>query len=302
MRVVLTGASGFVGKAVLNALLRRGVVTIAVSRRRPQLAGDFDWYETDLLDPAATVATIRAARPDTVLHLAWNVEHGRFWTTPENLDWVAATLNLVRAAADQGANRFVGTGTCYEYDWSDIDDCLENVTPISPVSLYGVSKDATRRILEEFSRTNSVGFAWARLFFLYGPGEFRRRLVPTVAQALVANRVAKCTSGSGVRDFIDVREAGEALAALALSDVNGAVNIASGTAVKIADVANALGHLAGKAELVQVGALPDRPGEPVRVTADVSRLKHEVGYQTGKCLEEGLADALAYWNGIESGN
>ena len=295
MRLLLTGASGFVGRAVLTALLTRGVDTIALSRTRPVVAGTFEWHDTDLLDHAATARAVEATRPDTILHLAWTVEHGRFWTAPTNLDWIAATLNLARAAATAGVTRFVGTGTCYEYDCPATGNCREDQTPLAPALLYGTAKDATRRVLEEFGRTHGLSVAWARLFFLYGPGEGAGRLVPSIARALAAGQSAPCTSGTGVRDFIDVRDAGEGLAALALSEVTGAVNVASGQAISIADVARTLGQLAERPELVHIGALADRPGEPPRIVADVARLGQEVGYRSDRTLEAGLNEALIYW-------
>ena len=144
-------------------------------------------------------------------------------------------------------------------------------------------------------RLNGISFAWARLFFLYGAGEGEKRLVPSLARALAADLPAKCTSGGAVRDFLDVRDAAEALVALALSDVTGEVNIASGVATSIAQVAQSLGRLAAKPDLVQIGALEDRPNEPPCIVADVKRLREEVGFQPERSLEEGLEDALAYW-------
>jgi nucleoside-diphosphate-sugar epimerase len=295
LRILLTGASGFVGSAVLGALLGQDVETVAVSRTRPPVSGAYQWHDTDLLDHGAVSRLIETVRPDTVLHLAWTVEHGRFWTAPANLDWVGATLHLARAAAANGTTRFIGTGTCYEYDWPATGDCRETGTPLKPALLYGVAKDATRRVLEEFAMAHNLGMAWARLFFLYGPGEGTARLVPSLARALVAGEPARCSSGTVIRDFMDVRDAGRALALLALSDVTGAVNIASGTGTGIADLARMLGRLAARPELVHIGALPDRPGEPPRIVADVTRLTDDVGFRPDHALEAGLGEALVYW-------
>lgn len=295
MRIVLTGASGFIGAATLAALLRHDVETIAVSRSRPAVSGAYLWHQADLLDRDAVSAMIGAVRPDVILHLAWTVEHGRFWTAPANLDWAAATFHLAGEAASAGCTRFIGTGTCYEYDWPAEGDCNEDGTPLKPALLYGVAKDATRRVLEEFGRAGNPGVAWARLFFLYGPGEGQTRLVPSIARALAAGEPALCSPGTVIRDFMDVRDAGRALALLALSDIRGAINIASGTGISVADIVRMLGRLAGRPELVRIGALADRPGEPPRIVADVTRLTGELGFRPEYTLEAGLGEALAYW-------
>jgi nucleoside-diphosphate-sugar epimerase len=302
MRVLLTGSSGFVGRAALVALQQQGAEVIAMSRTRPDIDDTkFEWHSADLLDHAATTSIVTATRPDAILHLAWTVEHGKFWTTPANLDWVVATLNLARAAANAGVKRFIGTGTCYEYDWPATADCNEQLTPLKPALLYGTSKDATRRILEEFGQTHGLSVAWARLFFLYGPGEGAGRLVPSVASALATSQPAKCSSGTGLRDFMDVRDVGAGLAALALSGVTGPVNVASGQAISIADIARTLGRLAGRPELVHIGALPDRPNEPPRIVADITRLRDDVGFVPSRTLDQGLAEALDYWNHVARG-
>jgi nucleoside-diphosphate-sugar epimerase len=295
MRVLLTGASGFVGIAALDALGRRGAEVHAISRRQPLSNVSYEWHSIDLLDGDALTGAVRRIRPDVILHLAWVVEHGVFWTSPQNLDWVGASLALARAGAESGMHRFVGAGTCYEYDWPADSDCAEFATPLRPSTLYGVCKDATRRAIETFSEEAGFRFVWARLFFLYGPGEGRKRLIPAVARSLAALRAAKCTSGDAVRDFMDVRDAGEALAAVALSDLAGPINIATGTGTRIADVAQKLGTISGRPDLVQLGALPDRSHEPPRIVADVTRLKSELDFRPRRDLCGGLRDAYEYW-------
>jgi nucleoside-diphosphate-sugar epimerase len=250
------------------------------------------WHQANLLDAAETAKLLEDACPDVILHIAWIVEHGKFWNATENLDWVSATLGLARAAASQGVRRFVGTGTCYEYAWPSDVACNEFTTPLVPSLLYGTSKDATRRVLHSFCEVQAMEFAWARLFFLYGKGEGPSRLVPSIVQSLLAGRPARCSSGRVIRDFIDIRDAGAALAALVTSNVTGAVNVASGQGTPISEVARMLGRLAGRPELVHLGALPDRADEPPRIVADVERLSKEVGFKGCRSLNEGLAEAL----------
>jgi nucleoside-diphosphate-sugar epimerase len=220
------------------------------------------------------------------------VEHGKFWTALDNLDWVAATINLARAALDRGVGRFVGAGTCYEYDWPPDANCSEEATPVRPTTLYAVAKDAVRRMLEE---ANAFSFAWARLFYLYGPFENERRLVASLASKLARNEPAPMSRGLAVRDFLDVRDAGAALAALALSDVRGAVNIASGIGVSVASIAERLGKISGKPHLISFGALPDRIEEPPRIVGEAGRLGDEVGFKPARSLEQGLSETYSWW-------
>ncbi|HEY2662592.1 MAG TPA: NAD(P)-dependent oxidoreductase, partial [Caulobacteraceae bacterium] len=265
MRVLVTGASGFVGRHVVTALMKAGAEVHAVARESAPL--DCPWYCLDLLNPANARDVVRQVRPDAVLHLAWCVEHGRFWTDPANADWVAATMVLARASIEAGVRRFTGVGTCYEYDWPSASDCDERTTPLIGHTLYDIAKNSCRSVLDALFATHGLDFAWARLFFLYGPEEDDRRLVASVANALARGEPARCSQGLAVRDFMDVRDAGAALAAITLSGLTGAVNVGSGEGARVADVASLLGRLAGRPDLIKLGALPDRPDEPLRIVA-----------------------------------
>ena len=294
MRVLLTGASGFVGKATLAALLDRGYDVTTVARTLPDIAGPYRFAACDLLDASLALDDLFSPRIDVVVHLAWCVEHGTFWTSPANLDWVGATLRLARAAERHGVARVVATGTCYEYAWPRDGNCTEG-TLLSPTTLYATAKDATRRACEAFFATRGISFAWARIFFLYGPGEQPDRLVPSIARRLARGEPAPSSRGLAVRDFLDVRDAGRALAALAASSAQGAFNVASGQAISIADIVRRLGELAGRPDLVRVGALADRPDEPPRIVADVQRLPIPLDAWPTISLDQGLSEALSYW-------
>lgn len=295
MKVLLTGGTGFVGRAVASALLSAQVELHLASRGTAREGDGCNWHIADALKPGEMDSVIENVRPDIIVHLAWCVEHGRFWRDTANLDWVAATLALAKAAARAGTRRFVGVGTCYEYEWPSNGNCSEWETSLAAHTLYDVCKDASRRVLQQHCADSGMSFAWARLFFLYGPFEPLGRLVPSVASALVAGELAETTSGRAVRDFMDVRDAGAAVATLALSEVSGPVNIASGQAIQVSRIAQKLGDLAGRPDLVRMGALPDRLDEPPRITADIARLRDDLGFVPAISLDKGLADALEFW-------
>jgi nucleoside-diphosphate-sugar epimerase len=297
-RILVTGGNGFVGRPAVEALLRAGF-EVHVATRDGRAAQRLDpraaVHRADLLQEGAARELIAAVAPSAALHLAWCVTPGQFWTDPANLDWTAASLRLARAAAEGGVRRFVGVGTCYEYDWPTDDPCVEGVTPLRAHTLYDAAKAGLAAVLRSYFAQTGVSFAWARLFYLFGPGEDARRFVPSLARALVRGREARCGRGLPIRDFLDVRDAGAALARLVVSDVAGPVNVGSGAPTRLADIAEKLADLAGRRDLLRLGALPDRPDEPPFVVADTRILRQEVGFQPRFALGAGLAAALDYW-------
>jgi nucleoside-diphosphate-sugar epimerase len=296
MKILITGAMGFVGSRVWPHLLAAGHEVVAVTRRKPNLFPEgLSVIEADLLAPGEPQRVAAAAKADMLVHLAWSVEHGQFWTDPANLDWVSASLALSRAAVDAGARRIVATGTCFEYDWPAEGDCREEGTPLAGHTLYDVSKSSLRAMLQNWCSQEGISFAWGRIFYLYGPNEHPARLVADIARALAAGQPAKCSTGAVRRDFMDVRDAGAAIAALALSGATGPVNIGTGQAPSVAEIALALGEIAGRPDLVHIGARPDRPGEPPRIVADMARLTLEVGFTPTIPLRAGLKDAFNWW-------
>jgi nucleoside-diphosphate-sugar epimerase len=282
-RALLTGASGFIGAHAPAALLARGFEVHAVGRGEPLLG--VHWHRADLHDSVDLLARVQ---PTHVLHLAWFVDHGLFWNSLENLRWLATS---VRMLGELRGARAVFAGTCAEYDWSESGRRHESSSRLAPATLYGVSKDALRRTGEAVTRD----FAWGRLFFPYGPGEPAQRLVPTVARGVLAGRPVPCSSGTQVRDYIHAADAAGAFVALLDSDVTGAVNIGSGEAVSVGELAMAVARAAGDTSLVRLGELPDRAAEPEEIVADVTRLRDEVGFAPTLTLTEGVADTVAWW-------
>lgn len=292
----MTGATGFIGRQALSALGSTGYEVHAVSRRS-RVDDDVVWHRADLLQDNDLRDLLLDIRPKVVLHLAWCVEHGTFWTSHDNLDWAAATLRMVRAARDAGVRRFIGAGTCYEYDWPDKSPCAEDITPITNHTIYDAAKDGVRRTLEAFCRQCEMEFAWARVFFAYGAYEPPNRLVASVARALLAGKPAKCSSGMAVRDFMDVRDVGAAISAVSVSNAQGAVNIGSGEGISIRQVALKLGELSGRPELIRIGARPDRADEPPYIVADATKLVSSIGFSPRYNLSRGLTEALHFWDG-----
>jgi len=291
VRVLVTGASGFVGRHALPALVARGFEVHAVARA--PMAGAVV-HAADLLDETQRRALVASVAPSHLLHLAWDAEPGRYWTSPRNLDWVAASLDLARSFHDAGGRRMVVSGTCAEYEWGSAS-LDEAKTPCRPATLYGAAKDGTRRILAAYAGSVGLSFAWGRLFYLYGPGERRGRLVSDAVEALLTGEDFPTSPGHQARDFLHVVDAAGALTALLDGPVTGAVNIGSGRAVPVRTLLDGLAARTGRSDLLRYGARTLGASEPAVVEAAVARLTGEVGFRPRFTLETGLDDTLAWW-------
>jgi nucleoside-diphosphate-sugar epimerase len=298
-RVLVTGGTGFIGRQTVEPLVRRGYEVHCVSSRAVLDADSsvrgMHFHRADLHDESAVRGLMSELTPSHLLHLAWYAEHGRFWTSPENLRWVESSLRLLRSFAETGGRRVVVAGSCAEYAWGERTVCREDETPLAPATLYGASKHALHLIAEPYCELTGVSLAWGRVFFVFGQGESTRRLGGSVASALVRGDPARCTHSEQVRDFLHCTDLGDAFAALLDSEVRGAVNLASGHPIRLRDLVTALGDAAGRPELVEFGALPASPGEPVELCADVSRLGRELGWAPSATLEERARETIAWW-------
>jgi nucleoside-diphosphate-sugar epimerase len=287
MRALVTGASGFLGTAVVRALQADGHEVCGAARSSR-------W---NLLEPGCAERLVQAAKPDVLVHLAWKTTHGEYWDAPENLEWTAATLQLARAFAAAGGTRFVGLGSCAEYSWDNLEtgDPIGECSPRAPLTLYGAAKNACFDVLSRFFARGPISFAWGRLFLPYGPGDRRPTLVPALIEALLANQPALSTAGSQVRDFIYVDDAARAIAALASSSVSGAFNIATGVGTSVAQVALRIATEMCRPDLLRLGALSTRDGDPGWLVGCPQKINSETGWRAQVTLEEGIRQTLNWW-------
>lgn len=294
-RVIVTGASGFVGRHVLAPLVARGFDVHAVSSRAydPALRG-VTAHVVNLQMADDRTEMLERLRPTHLLHFAWYAEPGKFWRATENFDWLDASLSLVRAFQAAGGRRIVLAGTCAEYDWRH-GYCVESLTPLVPTTPYGVCKLALSELIASLASITGLSAAWGRIFFLYGPSEHPLRLVPSVATRLLLGEMASVTAGTQIRDFMHVADCAGAFAALLDSVVIGPVNVASGEPIRISAVVTEIARLIGRPELLALGALPLPPTEPPMIVADVARLRHEVGWPQGRALSDGLRSTVDWW-------
>ena len=294
-RVLLTGATGFIGRHCLPSLLASGYEVHAVSSNSsPKTLPGTHWHQTNLLDPKQVAKLVADIQPTHLLHFAWFVVPGKYWSSLENLRWVQASLDLLNAFASSGGERVVMAGSCTEYDWK-YGYCSEQITPLMPSALYGNCKHALQIMLHAFAKQTGMSAAWGRIFFLYGPHEHPTRLVASVIGSLLKNEPAHCSHGNQIRDFLYVQDVADAFVALLESDVCGPVNVGSGRPVAVKDIIYRIVERVNRPGLIQLGALPTSANEPPLLVADVSRLSNEVNWVPKYELDQGLAQTISWW-------
>ena len=296
-RVIVTGATGFVGHQSFGALIERGYDVIAVtSRERPEPVSGVQWIQTDLLNPAEVTSLLAQFQPSHLLHFAWYAEPGKFWTAQENFRWVQASLHLLEKFSLCGGRRIVTAGTCAEYDWN-YGYCVENQTPLAPATAYGTCKNALQAMQSAYGKQAGLSQAWGRIFLLYGPREHPNRLVSSVIRSLLRGDPARCTHGNQIRDLMHVLDAAEAFVALLDSEIEGPVNIASGKPAALKEAIYKIADRLNRPELIELGAIPAPPGDPPLLAADTRRLSGEMGWKPRYDLASGLEETIHWWQG-----
>jgi len=291
MRIFVTGASGFVGAAVMRLLVSQGIETAALvsphqaPERLRALEGQFQQIEGRLEDIPTLRPQLEQFRPDVCLHLAWYAEPGKYLYAAENVPVLQQSLTMMQTLIEVGCRQFVGLGTCAEYETEA--GYLREDGPTKPATIYAACKLSMCLIGQHLAAAAGVQFAWGRLFYLYGEQEDPRHLVPSLMQTLRRGDTFDATPGEQVRDYLHVQDVASAIWTLARQNAQGVYNIASGSPVTMRTLMETAGDIMGGKERIRFGAIPYRQWEPMFICGDNQKLK-SLGWTPAYSLRTGL--------------
>lgn len=253
-RVAVTGSTGYIGRAVVQALASRDV-DVLIRAHRPEGTQRLDrpqrHHVVDLLDPESVEASMSQLQPSHLIHLAWDVSHGDYWESSTNDDWKDASIDLARSFVRNGGRRMVVAGSCAES------------APALRTTKYASAK---LHVLEQLSAIDGLELVWLRIFFPVGPYEDERRLVPSMTRTLLDGNRFVVRQPSLVRDFGSVDDVGRAFAAAALGSHSGVYDIGTGIGTSLGEVARIVSRAVGREELVDFGA--DTAPDPLIADTD----------------------------------
>ena len=299
MRVFVTGASGFIGSHLVSVLLQAGCEVAILVKPESSLwrlqkhISHLRIIQGDLSTIDDLSPQLGKFQPEACMHLAWYAEPGMYLKSNQNIPCLVNSLSLLNLLIEIGCKQVVMAGTCAEYD-TDIGYPLTETSPTKPLTIYAASKLSLSILGQQMAADAHIRFAWARLFYLYGKTEDKRRMVPGVINTLLRNETFLATPGEQVRDYLHVEDVASALWFIAQNQQSGIFNVSSGEPITIRNLMESIGDILGKSELLRFGAVPYRDWEPMYICGDSSKLQN-IGWRPQIKLREGLEEAVAWW-------
>ena len=235
MKILVTGATGFVGQHVVRWLVNHGY-TVTATGTSAEKAKAFDWFDKVTFIPCDYFAEDRNyyeffGEPDFLIHLAWKglPNYMMRFHMEENLP---VEMRFLRSFAESKNTKIAVTGTCYEY--GVVNGRIAEDYPTNPNTVYSAAKDALRRYVEFLAAEFGISWNWIRLFFLYGEGQSPKSLLPQLEAAITRGDAEfPMSCGEQLRDYLPVEKVAEYVCRIALSDTDGIVNCCSGEMISV---------------------------------------------------------------------
>ena len=289
MKILVTGATGFIGSAFVRHALAQGHAIGALIRPGKAIPPKLPQHERlQLLSGILTeppLAEIKRFQADTCLHLAWITTPGAYLESPENEWFRDVSLSFLLQVHELGTNHIVGVGTCIEYKMTG-EPLSEDRTPILPTTTYARCKNELRLALEAEAEARGFTFAWGRVFYPYGPGEHPDRLCSSIIRKLSRNEKVILKTPSSVKDYIYIDDLASAILRTIESRFAGPINWGTGVGVSVKQIADTAAQLSGRSDLIS-NAPAEEKDSFSHVVADSSCLR-TLGWQPHVSFRQGL--------------
>jgi nucleoside-diphosphate-sugar epimerase len=294
MKILVTGATGFIGSAFAKLALSRGhsiggmMLPTETPPKHVPVSDRMVWIKGTLAElPWREIETFR---PDACVHFAWIATPGVYLESPENEKHLEWSLNLARRLKGIGMGQFIGVGTCIEYKITNAP-LNEDRTPVDPTTLYSRCKNTLRETLEAEARKDGSYFCWGRVFYPYGVGEHPARLCSSLIQKFRRGEKLVLKTPHSTKDYIYIEDLAAAILLTLEKKFQGTINWGTGVGISVREIADAVAAMIGRPELVAEVSPPEI--DPLGyVVADAGRLR-ALGWQPTHDLQAGLEKLMA---------
>ncbi|OGF54372.1 MAG: hypothetical protein A2452_02215 [Candidatus Firestonebacteria bacterium RIFOXYC2_FULL_39_67] len=294
-RVLITGASGFIGSHIVNRIRKDNTVAVVMlndehSTRIEDSLGGIIRYNVDLKSTSDIMKVVADFKPDVILHLAsiYAVNHKSEQIESLIETNVLGITNLLEASVAGKVKLFVNTSTCFVYDKSTRK--IKENYQLKPLNLYGLTKINTEQLCDFYSDNYGLNCLTLRIFPPYGPNDNKRRLVPYVIDNCLSNNDIKLTSGIQKWDFVYVEDIVDAYILSLRAKIKGheIINIGSGVATKVKDVTKLILKYAKSKSKLFFGSIPHRENEVWYCCADLLKAKRILGWRPKTSIASGI--------------
>ena len=299
MRVFVTGASGFLGSWLVEALMERGHTVAILLRpnadtwRLAGIADQAERIEASFDQFGELEARVRHFQPDAVAHLGWRGVGNADRNSPTQSQNIVDSTRLVELCASLRVKSFIGAGSQAEY--GPYNRAIKEDDAARPTTLYGMAKLAAGTMAAELCRQNGVRFAWMRVFSTYGPKDHDHWLIPDAIRTLKAGRRMSLTMAEQLWGFLHARDAATGFRTVIESEsATGVFNLGSPEAPPLRDTIIQIRDLVDPAGELGFGDIPYRPDQVMVLKADVTRLQ-SLGWQAGIGLPAGLQETVSFY-------
>ena len=236
MRILVTGSNGIIGSEVLNQLKLFYPKADIYQINRKKNENNDKSFSIDLLNVNNEEISkiLNSIRPNLLFHLAWYTDHKDYLTSNLNKSWEIATINLINAFYNSGGEKFIGLGSSIEYDWNFQSPFKENSIHLNGNKWpYG---EAKKNVFKYLNSLKGISFQWDRVFFVFGPGQNKTRLIPLIIDNAINGGAPLKVNLNLRRDYISTYEIGKQVTMMSTCNHIGSINICSGNSPSLKEI------------------------------------------------------------------